>query len=486
MSDHHLDGDSSKWPTDPFALLNVSRSDDERTVRRAYLKLIKIFKPEISPDEFQIIRRAFEAVLLMQPSAPSVMDNAPLPIVIRTESGKAVSIPVAQRTAYSFEQPLSSERDSIAIIWDELCRTGDDVTAYQRLAQIDVLSPVNPSVCVRLYWLLNLHPELDPTKHRLWWLTRSLATPGEFSEIALRLYLQEMQRDPYEARSLRCSDVMQLELPINHRVSLLLERWIGCSRTGSRNTIIDDVSQWREFFSFDHQELWAHLLTAAIRQFVAPIAAPDKTNEIAPQLRRRLLQTWETETAQLSRFAQEQVADEIEFLMVLAQEWDALLENMMFQMAPEWLHLISVSVTNSPQHQAFAMRLMLPPLVRDPIALLLSLDSLMNSYPASAIQSGKAILDFCVQTARSPRTLSPTEFKDIGRRLRREFNSHDYLLVRRGLLTLSLEEDISLETMANIAHDTLPKPHHFLTWLDGVSRDLSLQATYAASRYVFG
>ncbi len=483
LADHHLDADPSKWPQDPFALLGVSRGDDERTVRRAYLKLIKIFKPEISPDEFQLIRRAFEAVSMMRPSRSEDTLDAPAPIVIRTESGEEVSIPVAQRVPVSIDQSSPPEHDSTASIWDELCRTGDDAAAYQKLVRLDELSPADPRVCVRLYWLLHLHPELDSSKHRLWWLTRGLAVSGPTSETALRLYLQEMQRDPYEARSLRCTDTLKLDLPINHRVSLLLERWIGCSRTGSLNAIIEDITQWREFFSFDHQELWAHLLTAAIRQFVAPVTT---SGTVSRQQRSIQLRSWVTEITQLSRFAQEQVADEIDFLMMLAQEWDGLLENMMFQMAPEWLHVIAASVTNSTLHQAFALRVMLPPLVKDPISFLMTFDSLMNSCPAAAIQAGRAILDFCEAATRSPRTMWEAEVKDVERRLRREFYSGDYFLVRRGLLTISLEEDIALATLANAAQAMLPRPSHFPTWLDGVNRDLSLQAAYAACRYVFG
>ena len=50
------------WPSDPFALLNVKRSDDARTAKRAYFKLIRKYKPDRFPAEFQKIREAYESV----------------------------------------------------------------------------------------------------------------------------------------------------------------------------------------------------------------------------------------------------------------------------------------------------------------------------------------------------------------------------------------------------------------------------------------
>jgi hypothetical protein len=45
---------------DPFELLGVAPDADERTIRRAYATLIKRFRPDRAPDEFQRIQAAFE------------------------------------------------------------------------------------------------------------------------------------------------------------------------------------------------------------------------------------------------------------------------------------------------------------------------------------------------------------------------------------------------------------------------------------------
>lgn len=57
MTDH-LPERLGDWPDDPYQLLGVDRSADVTSVRGAYTRLIRKFKPEHSPDEFQKIREA--------------------------------------------------------------------------------------------------------------------------------------------------------------------------------------------------------------------------------------------------------------------------------------------------------------------------------------------------------------------------------------------------------------------------------------------
>jgi hypothetical protein len=45
---------------DPFALLGVAEDADERTLKRAYARLIRIYRPDQAPDEFARIHAAFE------------------------------------------------------------------------------------------------------------------------------------------------------------------------------------------------------------------------------------------------------------------------------------------------------------------------------------------------------------------------------------------------------------------------------------------
>lgn len=51
-----------EWPQDPFEVLNLSRSTDAKTARRAYFRRVRQYKPDQKPVEFQKIREAFDAI----------------------------------------------------------------------------------------------------------------------------------------------------------------------------------------------------------------------------------------------------------------------------------------------------------------------------------------------------------------------------------------------------------------------------------------
>jgi curved DNA-binding protein CbpA len=48
--------------TDPYAVLGVSPENDDETIRKRYLELVREFSPEQHPQRFAAIRTAYEAV----------------------------------------------------------------------------------------------------------------------------------------------------------------------------------------------------------------------------------------------------------------------------------------------------------------------------------------------------------------------------------------------------------------------------------------
>jgi len=62
MAESHLPDDLDDWPEDPFEILGVTKDVEQRTAHRAYIRLIKKFKPDHSPEQFQKIHEAFEYV----------------------------------------------------------------------------------------------------------------------------------------------------------------------------------------------------------------------------------------------------------------------------------------------------------------------------------------------------------------------------------------------------------------------------------------
>jgi hypothetical protein len=62
QNDRPHEPDWSLLPKNPYKFFGVSRSDDARTLKRAYGRLIRVYKPEKFPDEFKKIRAAYESL----------------------------------------------------------------------------------------------------------------------------------------------------------------------------------------------------------------------------------------------------------------------------------------------------------------------------------------------------------------------------------------------------------------------------------------
>lgn len=65
MDEPPLPTDIGRWPRDPFALLGVKMGSDLKSVKRAYQRLIRIYRPEHHPVEFRRIREAYESAQSM-------------------------------------------------------------------------------------------------------------------------------------------------------------------------------------------------------------------------------------------------------------------------------------------------------------------------------------------------------------------------------------------------------------------------------------
>jgi DnaJ domain len=65
MSEHPLPEDPADWPKNCYDLLGVTGGMQPRDLRRAYNRLIRIYKPEQYPEQFRRIREAYESLLRM-------------------------------------------------------------------------------------------------------------------------------------------------------------------------------------------------------------------------------------------------------------------------------------------------------------------------------------------------------------------------------------------------------------------------------------
>lgn len=148
MSDH-LSDNMSEWPEDPYKILNVDSNDDKKTVKRAYNKLIRKFKPDHFPEEFRIIREAYEAIQnRMEYSGFFTFEDE---LFEDPEEDTLIDEPVVESEAHS--------------LWLKAI-DGNLTEAFTGLKKLALINYENEAV-LKLYWLRRICPglpELDILK----------------------------------------------------------------------------------------------------------------------------------------------------------------------------------------------------------------------------------------------------------------------------------------------------------------------------------
>ncbi|MEM6639203.1 MAG: J domain-containing protein [Pseudomonadota bacterium] len=79
---------------DPFVLLAVERDADAKTIRRAYVRLIKKFRPETDPESFKRIQTAYESIREGALTPPSYEEDTPEPdtaVITATDPSDALT-----------------------------------------------------------------------------------------------------------------------------------------------------------------------------------------------------------------------------------------------------------------------------------------------------------------------------------------------------------------------------------------------------------
>lgn len=271
MSERPLPDDPAQWPEDANELLGVSFGVTTRELRRAYNRLIRIYKPEQFPEQFRRIREAYENLrriaewyapgveaadappaqepqILPSPSEP-VPDSA-------AESTAGLPQPVEENSQEEFS-PVRSPEEELEELWEE-ARAGRPAAAYERLMQLTQQYAGRVELYQRLYWLLTLWPELDTRRVPADWLVQGLLATGLAGPLR-ELYRQRVADDPAEALSERYERL--LDAAATALLTDLIEwRFQAAVRLGRWSVIETDLANLRPRFGFSDEQLWLRLL----------------------------------------------------------------------------------------------------------------------------------------------------------------------------------------------------------------------------------
>jgi hypothetical protein len=461
MSEHQLPEDLSQWPSDPYHLLGVTPGVGARDLRRAYTRLIRTFKPEQFPEHFRRIREAYEHVLrfveifggidaLAEPPRTDPATPA-VPPAEENDSDQSVVVPMLRHGMFGAEDP-PADRDGAGrasrpanepyALW-QLAIAGDEAGAYRRLRELDDSQPGRTEVCLPLYWLLVLNPDLDPQRAPCDWLVHGLAA-NRFTGPLRELYRREIADDPAEGTSVRCGRLLALELAPAAVADLLEWRWQAAGRLGHWWIITEDLERLRTRIVRDDEETWARLLLSAVEQLTA---MQDPKAGLA--IRKTLDEVKQFEHLQ-SRLAD--ALDRHEFLLEVSRGLQVLRKEA--KIPPALLELVPLSWTRPFAEVRPLLLRLLDLLLCQPWTTLRLFDHIQAQAAAVLGQFGNllAMLQGTVPDAADERSAD-----DLGAALRQFLTSKDwvsYASFRGDLLGYCLREVIApqLVSEAVLAH----------------------------------
>ena len=277
MSDW-LDENPSRWPSDPFELLGVERGADEKTIRRAFFRLAKKFKPDQAPVEFQLIHDAYESAKQYAAfhthdtetdpdddvfdSVPNDSDSEAIESIApeRAQSAFGGNLP------HSISEQHSSQKQTANLFWDYVAK-GKFEEAIRVIPQIESRQDRESAEFYRYYFERLKFNAQDRTQsvNRLKILLNFL-THSSHGGQAYRLLSNELESNPSLADNSLFTDFMRETKYAGKAVDVAALRW---KALGSRHPsmVLDDVELLARF-SIDLGNRWSYMIADAMEYTV--------------------------------------------------------------------------------------------------------------------------------------------------------------------------------------------------------------------------
>jgi DnaJ domain len=264
MSEFHLPDDLSRWPSDPFELLGVSRNIERLELRRAYNRLIRKYKPDHSPEQFQRIRTAYDLLrnhIDEQEMISNLTDEVLQPFDDTNRDDEATNNDAEypeEKTQFSILD-IESEADKL---WKQ-AEQKEFLEAYRGLVELYDQTGGYEATRVRLYWLLKQVSIVDKTRDPCDWLTNRVMQQN-ISYQTIEIYRKEILYHPEEAISVRCDQFVRNAESIVPLSSLIQERWRAASLFDHFQLIHEDLQIFRDQLLDQDPDLWMRLLIVAL------------------------------------------------------------------------------------------------------------------------------------------------------------------------------------------------------------------------------
>jgi hypothetical protein len=488
---HDLPDDPALWPSNPHELLGLGHDADARSARRAYLSLVRRFKPEHSPEQFKRIREAYEFVeqqikareihgRTFEEEEDENDDEWGLAPVTANDEDE---LPFTAELASPLEAPTAPAPRGIPLIvadpesqcdevWRELCAGGDPADAHARLVKICDQPGAAAEACLRLYWLTVAAPEVDSSRGPCHWLTEGLR--GSRLEGRLReLYRRELEANPQEAASQRCGALLQLDAPLGAVADLAEWRWRALGRIGRCDLLLADMPHLRQRIVFDEEETWGRLLVTAIDQLAW--SEQPGAEKAAAACRQELDQLSHLHGALDREF------DRLDLLSEVVFGWRRIYAA--GNIPRHWCELIPLSWTRDYARIRPKLLPVLKDIVQNPHHALGVMDEMARYGAAAVAQLGFTIEAYRYAEERYEHDRRTDE--DLLALVGKFIRSHDcsnYRAARRAVLQFCLVEVIEPLAFAQSADELTRHLAGNGSWQDLVADDGPLRYVYSAVR----
>ncbi|MBT5018208.1 DnaJ domain-containing protein [Planctomicrobium sp.] len=254
MTEENLSDDPRHWPSNPFALLGITREATERDAKRAYTRLIRKYNPEHNPDEFRKIREAYEAAVQQiqwrQPNSPNSVEDA----LDQFRSDEVV--PAEPRDDFSGDSSSkpSTGNDLDSQLRDLWIATSPDTFAetYTQLQKILQTHPYDEEVAVQLYWLHVLDPGLNESQTVIDILQPLLSRQGANGRVA-ELLLRSLNAGEVDCENEIIQTLLANSRRQTHLSELLRHRWLHLIRTNELKGLVQDLNRLESVYLDDIQ-----------------------------------------------------------------------------------------------------------------------------------------------------------------------------------------------------------------------------------------
>ena len=487
---------SGSWPSDPFELLNLERSTetDARTAKRAYFKLIRKFKPDRFPVEFQKIREAYESVqgwLSWQDHRVSDDEQLGNESSESSESSSE-SVQVVEFAGDSvgrqadddvnLSSKLFLKTDPVELFFEAL-ETGGLNAALPHLENVDLSEGPNQGAKVNLlrYFVARFFPETigesatapaskdvdlgysQGDLKRLAWLLEALDS-SETSAAAMAQLRFEFDRNYRLANCKSVVDYLAKVQDFGTLAGFFKLRWEAIGHYQPQLVVRDiKMLQTRSLEFGGYRGDWLSLLTESM-------------NYTVWQSSEKYMVHSETCWQEISANDQTWSADAIELLMLAAQEW--------FQMrnsAKGWMAVIPWARNTLPETKRSIWMPVANEISDDPVGSLSGLDHRfrMHSMAMTVFEEGLQHLVDLVGDLEAVDEIPWEETRDLVSCFLMELGTNDYAESRIPIMDFCILNQVSLMTFAAAAN-TFVADEESESWFDLIQRDAPLRCVVNA------